>query len=48
MRASAATGRRDEVVRQYRRCELLLRDELGVTPSRETTALLNAILFGNT
>lgn len=30
MRASVVAGRRDEVVRQYRRCELLLREEFGV------------------
>lgn len=47
MQASAAAGRRDEMVRQYRRCELLLRAELGVQPSRETTALLRAILCGD-
>jgi DNA-binding SARP family transcriptional activator len=47
MRASAAEGRRDEVVRQYRRCELMLREELGVQPSDETIALLQAILSGD-
>lgn len=47
MRASAAAGRRDEAVRQYRRCELLLWEELGVEPSRETTALLQTILCGD-
>jgi DNA-binding SARP family transcriptional activator len=45
--ASVAMGRRDEVVRQYRRCKLLFRDDLGVPPSRATTALLDAILSGN-
>jgi DNA-binding SARP family transcriptional activator len=46
MRASAVAGRRDDAVRQYRRCELLLRAELGVQPSPETTALLRTILCG--
>jgi DNA-binding SARP family transcriptional activator len=36
----------DEAVRQYRRCELLLRAELGVQPSPDTTALLRTILRG--
>ncbi|MGH3801076.1 MAG: BTAD domain-containing putative transcriptional regulator [Pseudonocardiaceae bacterium] len=41
---AGARGPRDEAVRQYRHCELLLRAELGVQSSPETTALLRTIL----
>ena len=44
MRAYAAEGRRGEAVRQYQRCERILREELGVVPAPETAALLETIL----
>lgn len=46
MRALAATGRRSEALYLYRRCEALLRRELGVSPSSETTALFEAMASG--
>jgi DNA-binding SARP family transcriptional activator len=44
MRAYAAEGRRSEAVRQYQRCERILREELSVAPALETAALLQSIL----
>lgn len=44
MRAYAAEGRRSEAVRQYQRCERILREELSVAPAPETAALLQSIL----
>jgi LuxR family maltose regulon positive regulatory protein len=43
MRAHAAAGRRSEAMRQYRRCERVLAEELGVRPLPETTALAETI-----
>ncbi|GGM08876.1 hypothetical protein GCM10007977_007510 [Dactylosporangium sucinum] len=40
MRASAALGRPDEVVRWYDQCRRALDQELGIAPSAETAALL--------
>lgn len=42
----ASVGDRAEAIRQYRVCEGLLHDELGVTPAAETTALLEEIKRG--
>jgi adenylate cyclase len=39
----AASGDRAEAIRQYQACEKLLREELGVAPSAETTALVEDI-----
>jgi predicted ATPase len=39
MRAYAASGRREDALRQVERCAAALRDELGVEPSDETQAL---------
>lgn len=44
MRAYAAEGRRGEAVRQYQRCERILREELSVAPAPETADLLQTIL----
>jgi DNA-binding SARP family transcriptional activator/tetratricopeptide (TPR) repeat protein len=44
MLAAAALGRREEAIRQYRRCVATLDRELGVGPLPETTALHDAIL----
>jgi DNA-binding SARP family transcriptional activator len=44
MRAYAAEGRRSEAVRQYQRCERILREELSVAPAPETAMLLQSIL----
>ncbi len=46
MRCYEHTGRRDLAVRQYRACEQALRDDLGVEPSEETTALHRKIVRG--
>ena len=48
MRAHAAAGRRAEAMRQYRRCERVLADELGVQPLPETTALAETIAGART
>lgn len=47
MRAYAASGRRNEAVRQYQRCERVLAEEIGVQPMPETTALFHAIVQGH-
>jgi TolB-like protein/Tfp pilus assembly protein PilF len=47
MELHAAAGDRAEAVRQYRACERLLRDELDITPARETTDLLEKIRVGS-
>jgi DNA-binding SARP family transcriptional activator len=36
MRAYAASGRRSEALRQYARCQQILKDELGLEPLDET------------
>lgn len=43
----ASAGDRAEAIRQYKVCERLLRDELGVAPASETTALLEEIKRGD-
>jgi DNA-binding SARP family transcriptional activator len=40
----ALQGRRGEALQQYQHCERLLRQELGVSPLPETTALLTTLL----
>jgi DNA-binding SARP family transcriptional activator len=45
MQAYAAQGRRSEALRQYQRCEHVLRDELGVSPMPETLHVFQAILM---
>lgn len=47
MRFHASAGDRAEAIRQYQVCERLLRDELGVAPAAETTALLEDIKRGD-
>lgn len=44
MQSYAAQGRRSEAIRQYHRCEQVLREELGVVPMHETTQLFHSIL----
>ncbi len=44
MRAYAAEERRSEAVRQYQRCERILREELSVAPAPKTAMLLQSIL----
>jgi LuxR family maltose regulon positive regulatory protein len=46
MRAYVLCGQRDRAVSQYQRCATLLQDELGTTPSPETTALCQRIRDG--
>jgi len=43
----ASAGDRAEAIRSYKVCERLLRDELGVAPAAETTALLEQIKLGD-
>jgi ATP/maltotriose-dependent transcriptional regulator MalT len=43
MRAHATLGERSTALRLYARCVTVLRDELGVEPLPETTALYNAL-----
>jgi ATP/maltotriose-dependent transcriptional regulator MalT/DNA-binding SARP family transcriptional activator len=43
MRAHASLGERSTALRLYARCASVLRDELGVEPLPETTALYNAL-----
>src|SRR5579872_4190333 len=45
MKANAAQGRRSEAIRQYHRCEQVLREELAITPMSETIQLFNSILL---
>ncbi|WP_432827089.1 BTAD domain-containing putative transcriptional regulator [Dactylosporangium sp. CA-092794] len=44
MRAAAATGRTDEVLRWYDQCRRALADDLGIAPSPDTAALRDALL----
>lgn len=44
MRLYALSGRRSRALSQYETCRNLLRDELGVEPLEETTALYQAVL----
>lgn len=46
MWALAADGQRNAALHQYQVCRALLRDELGVEPAEETTALYQAIRAG--
>jgi DNA-binding SARP family transcriptional activator/predicted ATPase len=46
MRLLALDGQRSAALEQYERCRRLLRDELGVEPSAETTGLYEAIRRG--
>lgn len=48
MRAYIAEGRRSEAVRQYRQCEHMLAEELGVSPMPETTNIFRALLVQDT
>ena len=43
MQALAATGQPDAALNQYETCCRILRDELGIEPAAETTALYNRI-----
>jgi DNA-binding SARP family transcriptional activator len=43
IRAHGEMGNRTQALRQYRMCEELLRDELGVTPAAETRELLRRV-----
>jgi DNA-binding SARP family transcriptional activator len=40
-------GRRSEALQQYRRCERLLREELGAQPLAETVLLIQALLIND-
>jgi DNA-binding SARP family transcriptional activator len=44
IRAYAGQGRRSEALRQYHRCERVLREELGVPPLPETRRLLETVI----
>lgn len=44
MRAHAAAGDRAEALRTYEQCRVLLRDELGVSPSLQTQAMHRELL----
>lgn len=44
IQAYAGAGQRALAIRQYQDCVRILRDELDITPSKETTALLERIL----
>jgi len=46
MRLYAGSGQQAAALRQYEMCERVLREELGVSPSRETRALCQAIREG--
>lgn len=46
MQAYIAGGRRSEALRQFRRCEQVLHDELGVVPMLETISLFQSIALG--
>ncbi|MBV9328161.1 MAG: hypothetical protein JO352_30975 [Chloroflexi bacterium] len=48
MRAYACQGKRSEAIRQFRRCEHVLEDELGVRPMQDTRALFDCIVRGET
>ena len=47
MRACAWSGRRNLALMQYETCRRLLKDELGVEPVSETTALYDSLRAGN-
>jgi DNA-binding SARP family transcriptional activator len=46
MRIYTLAGRRDDAIRQYQRCQQVLRDELNLAPMPETVTLYKAILRG--
>lgn len=46
MRAYAAQGRRSEALRQYRYCQRVLNEELGILPASETQNLVHMLLEG--
>jgi DNA-binding SARP family transcriptional activator len=46
MEVLAREGRRSEAIAQYKKCQKILQEELGVDPSPETQALYEAILEG--
>ena len=46
MRIYALAGRRDDAMRQYQRCQQILRDELNLEPMPETVALYQTIIRG--
>jgi len=46
MRIYALAGRRDDAIRQYQRCQQILRDELSLEPMSETVTLYHAIMHG--
>ncbi|MDJ0778075.1 MAG: BTAD domain-containing putative transcriptional regulator [Gammaproteobacteria bacterium] len=46
MQACADSGERNRALQAFKRCEQILRDELGVEPEAETTALRAAIAGG--
>nr|MBA2393839.1 winged helix-turn-helix domain-containing protein [Ktedonobacteraceae bacterium] len=46
MRIYALAGRRDDAIRQYQRCQQVLRDELNLAPMPETVTLYKTILRG--
>jgi two-component SAPR family response regulator len=46
MRTYADAGRRSDAITQYRRCQEILRRELGIEPSRETMKLYQEIAGG--
>jgi DNA-binding SARP family transcriptional activator len=43
----SAQGRRSEALQQYQRCELVLREELGVKPMPETDLVVQTLLSDN-
>lgn len=45
MQAYIAQGHRSEALRQFRRCEHILYNELGTTPTPETVALFQSLLL---
>lgn len=47
MEILARQGRRSEAIAEFKRCQEILQEELGVDPSPETQALYEAILEGN-
>lgn len=46
MRIYALAGKRDDAIRQFQRCQQILREELNLTPMPETVALHQAIIRG--
>mgnify|MGYP001465436988 CR=1 FL=1 len=46
MRIYALAGKRDDAIRQYLRCQQVLRDELNLQPMPETVNLYQAIIHG--